>query len=177
MTLATTKAYAIKSTSTSHQIVDIEDDFVVFQTDDPRKAAAEFRRLSGGVSAPGALWELDAAKRFRARHSVTPDARYVRVFIVIKACDKNIDRVRALYREIKGKEFDESRTHELGYYRYPPGPRNVNPEQERQFGHRIEFRARYYATDGTVVERDSMEEVINLLYAGYDLGYNDLQAS
>lgn len=166
--LATAK-YEVRTFPTYFQIVDSDDGFVVFRSSDPKEVATELRRLNGAAPADF-LWELEAAKRRRP----VPVPGAVRVHLRIEGCDKNIDRLRALYREIKGRELDES-CDDRGFYRYPPGPRNADPDYERRFGHRIEYRARYITAGGKWVQQDSMEVVLGLLYAGYDLGYNDLR--
>lgn len=176
MGIATTaKAYEIRSCPPYFQIVDREDGCILYSSRDPKEAIREFRRLSGGAEQVGFLWELEAAKQRRAPLRDASGARYSRVYVALEACDKNIDRVRALYREIKGRELDESRTREQGYYRYPAGPRNANPEHEKTFGHRIEYRVRYYTADGKIEQYSDMEVALGLLLDGYDLGYNDLR--
>lgn len=168
MPTMTQNRYEVKTFPTYLQIVDSEDGLVVFRSGSPREVAAELRRL--GAEPTNFLWELETAKRYCEAPPIAP-LGYVRVHIRLEACDKNIDRVRALYREIKGRELDESRD---GFYRYPAGPRNASSGHEKKFGHRIEYRAKFYTADGKVVQCDRMEVVLNLLYAGHDLGDNDL---
>lgn len=168
----TAKMFEIRRSKEQLQIVDRDDGYLFFQSNDPCAVAAEMKRLTGSDSF---LWELEEAKRYCKTPHAVPGVNYVGVYLRIEACDKNIDRVRALYRAIKGRELDESRSGEQGYYRYPAGPRNADPEHERRFGHLIDYQARYYTADGKRTHYDRMEVVINLLRAGYDLGYNDLK--
>ena len=169
--------YALVQSATGFKIVDkTDDDFVVFCSHGAREATAEFRRLTG-TEADCGLWELDDVTRYFEAPPNGLGAAYTRVHVRLEACDKNIDRVRALYRKIKGRELDESqRGHEYqGFYRYPPGPRNEDPDYEKRFGSRIEYRARFFSADKRYEQHDSRKLVINLLYAGYDLGINELR--
>lgn len=169
--LATTAKYVVKTFPTYFQIEDSDDGFVIFRSSSLKEIATELRHLDpDGVAPAGFLWELETVKLY----CPVPVPGATRAHLRLEGCDKNIDRVRALYREIKGRDLDEQRE-DQGFYRYPPGPVNMNPESEQRFGHRIKFRARFLAPDGKWVQHDSMEVVLSMLYAGYDLGFNDLQ--
>jgi len=98
----------------------------------------------------------------------------VGVWIGVEVCDRNVDYVRSLYREIKNREIDETRSRADGFYRYAPGPRNANPAHERSFGAKVEWRVRYYPLVGRVGKYNSADVALSLLTSGYDLGYNSV---
>ena len=132
--------------------------------------------LGGRVVAEGEPWQLCAAAKayIEAPHTIPapPAEGYVYVYVGIEACDRNIEYVRALYREIKARDLDETRSRANGFFRCRPGPRNANPSHERIFGARVEWRIRYYPASGKVVEHNSVEIGLSLLHAGYDIGFN-----